>query len=90
LWFELLHVFKLEWVLFCDDDQVRADMLQEKLDALSFSKKKSRVRPTPSVDDPSLTQPLASQSIVASQFATPSVFEGLGSQGAKAAGTLFS
>lgn len=82
MWFELLHVFKLEWVLFCDDDQVRADMLQEKLDALSFTKKKSRVRPTPSVDDPSLTQPLASQSIVA--------FEGLGSQGAKAAGTLFS
>ncbi|KAG0621416.1 hypothetical protein M758_3G018200 [Ceratodon purpureus] len=68
-------------------EKARADLLQEKLDALSFTKKKTRSRPTLSVDDPSLAQPLATQSIMVSQFATPSVFEDLGTQGAKAAGS---
>lgn len=74
--------------MFCDD-QARADILQEKLDGLSFTKKKNRFRSILSIDDPSLTQPLATQSIVASQFATPAVFEELSTQGAKATGRLF-
>lgn len=68
-------------------EKARADILQEKLDGLSFTKKKNRFRSILSIDDPSLTQPLATQSIVASQFATPAVFEELSTQGAKATGS---
>lgn len=68
------------------DGQARADILQDRLDALNFNKKKKRLCPTLSIDDPSLTQPQPTQSIVASQFATASVFEDFGNtQGAKAA-----
>jgi hypothetical protein len=69
------------------DGQARADVLQDRLDALNFNQKKKRLRPTLSIDDPSLTQPQATQSIVASQFATPSVFEDFGTQAG--AGTVF-
>lgn len=67
-------------------EKARADILQDRLDALNFNKKKKRLCPTLSIDDPSLTQPQPTQSIVASQFATASVFEDFGNtQGAKAA-----
>ena len=88
LCFEQLDMLMHKCILFCDD-QAMADILQEKVDALSFTKRKTRLRPTLSIEDPSLTQPPATQSIVASQFVTPSLLEDNGTQGAKAAGMLF-
>lgn len=64
-------------------EKARADILQDRLDAMNFNPKKKRLRPTISMDHLSRTQ--ATESIVASQFATPTVFEDFGTQGAKAA-----
>lgn len=68
--------------------QVRADMLQDKLDALNFNKKK-RPRPTPSFDD--LTEQLTTLTQQLPYGMRPvSVFEDdFDTQRGKAAGMLF-
>ncbi|XP_024382031.1 uncharacterized protein [Physcomitrium patens] len=58
-------------------EKARADVLQERLDALSFNKKKSRFRPMLAFDDPTMTQPLATQNTmiasVLEDFSTPGI-----------------